>query len=120
MSVCVCVWACVCVCERERVTAPELPARDATNCVQQRGPGMVLEAACRPRPWWTCSHGELIHDVTAEGCRWRAEREVSNQPAAAVFTRLLGGCSDPITSAQRWCFFKSWGFEGDVPQTCFI
>lgn len=36
--------------------------------------GRSPASACRPRPWWTCSHGEVIHDVTAVSCRWRADR----------------------------------------------
>lgn len=37
-------------------------------------PGRGPVSACRPRPWWTCSHGEVINDVTAESCRWRTDR----------------------------------------------
>lgn len=31
-------------------------------------------SASRPCPWWTCSHGEVIHDVSSVSCRWRTDR----------------------------------------------
>lgn len=112
--------------------AEKLPAGDATSCSQPGRPGTESPvSACRPRPWWTCSHGEVIHDVTTVSCRWRTDRGLSNQStencltkatvlkkiytlSVWLFTRLLGGFSgltNPNSSqpAKRWCFV----FPGD-------
>lgn len=51
--------------------------------------GCCPVSACRPRPWWTCSHGEVINDVTAESCRWRTDRGPKKEHEFLFFFFLL-------------------------------
>lgn len=45
-------------------------------------------SASRPCPWWTCSHGEVIHDVSSVSCRWRTDRGPKKEHEF-VFSSLL-------------------------------
>lgn len=45
-------------------------------------------SAFRPCPWWTCSHGEVIHDVSSVSCRWRTDRGPKKEHEF-VFSSLL-------------------------------
>lgn len=63
-------------------------------------PGGSPVSAFRPRPWWTCSHGEVIHDVTAESCRWRTDRGPKSAWVSFFFLFFFAHvCSQ--TKAQR-------------------
>ena len=60
------------VCGAVKCPAGWIEMRQAASIQGDLGRSPV--SACRPRPWWTCSHGEVIHDVTAVSCRWRTDR----------------------------------------------
>lgn len=105
-------------------------------------------SACRTRPWWTCSHGEVIHDVSAlraaGGVRTRRLFScmclLSSQRAASSglfsllsgplccwrLTWLLGVFSawlapSPALLSKMWWFVFPGDFKGKVmPHTCLI
>lgn len=70
----------------------------------QGDPGRSPVSACRPRPWWTCSHGEVIHDVTAVSCRWRTDRGPERAWVPFFLCLSLFSCTCSLSNqrAQSW------------------
>lgn len=58
----------------------------------QGDPGRSPVSACRPRPWWACSHAEVIHDVTAVSCRWRMDRGPKKSRSVIFFFFFVCTC----------------------------
>lgn len=66
-------------------------------------------SASRPCPWWTCSHGEVIHDVSSVSCRWRTDRGPKKEHEF-VFPSLLLHMFALKPEHRKQLFKKKKGF----------
>lgn len=63
-------------------------------------------SASRPCPWWTCSHGEVIHDVIFVSCRWRTDRGPKKKSTSLVFLLFYCTCLLSNQSTESNCLRK--------------
>lgn len=66
-------------------------------------------SASRPCPWWTCSHGEVIHDVSSVSCRWRTDRG-PKKSTSLFFLLFYCTCLLSNQSTESNCLRKKKGF----------